>query len=85
MGRRLLAIEPVRAAEIDFTAPYVLIEGTYMVPRIALKEVDDVDRPGIRIAVGSVGLRSLSDAHAQARAAGARQGRRRQGDDPDVL
>ena len=26
-----LAIEPVRAAEIDFTAPYVLIEGTYMV------------------------------------------------------
>ena len=27
-----LAVEPVRAAEIDFTAPYVLIEGTYMVP-----------------------------------------------------
>ena len=28
-----LAIEPVRAAEIEFTAPYVLIEGTYMVPK----------------------------------------------------
>ena len=28
-----LAIEPVRAAEIDFTAPYVLIEGVYMVPK----------------------------------------------------
>ena len=28
-----LAIEPVRAAEVDFTAPYVLIEGTYMVPK----------------------------------------------------
>jgi polar amino acid transport system substrate-binding protein len=27
-----VAIEPVRAAEIEFTAPYVLIEGTYMVP-----------------------------------------------------
>ena len=24
-----LAVEPVRAAEIDFTAPYVLIGGTY--------------------------------------------------------
>jgi polar amino acid transport system substrate-binding protein len=48
-----LAVEPVRAAEIDFTAPYVLIEGTYMVPRdSALKEIADVDRPGIRIAVG---------------------------------
>jgi polar amino acid transport system substrate-binding protein len=48
-----LAIEPVRAAEIDFTAPYVLIEGTYMVPKDSpLKVIDDVDKPGIRIAVG---------------------------------
>src|SRR5580692_3437732 len=28
-----LAVEPLRSAEIDFTAPYVLIEGTYMVPK----------------------------------------------------
>ena len=28
-----LAIEPVRAAEIAFTAPYVIIEGVYMVPK----------------------------------------------------
>src|ERR1044071_7023166 len=27
-----LAIEPVRAAEIEFTAPYVIIEGVYAVP-----------------------------------------------------
>ena len=48
-----LAIEPVRAAEIAFTAPYVLIEGTYMVRRDSpLKEIGDVGRPGIRIAVG---------------------------------
>jgi polar amino acid transport system substrate-binding protein len=47
------AIEPVRAAEVDFTAPYVLIEGTYMVPVDSpLKVIADVDRPGIRIAVG---------------------------------
>src|ERR1700755_3383024 len=28
-----LAIEPVRAAEIEFTAPYVIIEGVYIVPQ----------------------------------------------------
>ena len=49
-----LAIEPVRAAEIDFTAPYVLIEGTYMVPKASpLKAIDDVDKASIRIAVAT--------------------------------
>ena len=48
-----LAIEPVRAAEVDFTAPYVLIEGTYMVLKDSpLKTVDEVDRAGNRITVG---------------------------------
>jgi polar amino acid transport system substrate-binding protein len=48
-----LAIDPVRAADIDFTAPYVLIEGTYMVPLgSALRTIEDVDREGVRIAVG---------------------------------
>jgi polar amino acid transport system substrate-binding protein len=48
-----IAIEPVRAAEIDFTAPYALIEGGYMVPKdSALKAIEDVDRAGVRIAVG---------------------------------
>ena len=48
-----VAIDPVRAAEIEFTAPYVLIEGTYMVPAdLPLKTIADVDRPGVRIAVG---------------------------------
>ncbi len=47
-----LAIEPVRAAEIEFTAPYVIIEGVYMVPvGSALKSVAEVDSAGIRIAV----------------------------------
>ena len=40
-----IAIEPVRAAEIEFTAPYVIIEGTYMVPKdSSLKAIADVDR-----------------------------------------
>jgi polar amino acid transport system substrate-binding protein len=48
-----VAIEPVRAAEIEFSAPYVIIEGTYMVPKDSpLKAIEDVDRPGVRIAVG---------------------------------
>jgi polar amino acid transport system substrate-binding protein len=47
-----LAIEPVRAAEIEFTAPYVIIEGCYVVPKeSALKSPADVDKPGIRIGV----------------------------------
>jgi polar amino acid transport system substrate-binding protein len=58
MGRKELdvaffAIEPKRAAEITFSPPYVIIEGTYMVRKDSpLKDVGDVDRPGIRIAVG---------------------------------
>jgi polar amino acid transport system substrate-binding protein len=48
-----VAIEPVRAEVIEFTAPYVIIEGTYMVPKDSpLKTIADVDKPGIRIAVG---------------------------------
>ncbi len=48
-----IAIEPVRAAEIEFSAAYVIIEGTYMVPKDSpLKVIADVDRPGVRIAVG---------------------------------
>lgn len=48
-----LAIDPVRAAEIDFSPPYVVIEGTYLVPaESALRSIADVDRPGVRIAVG---------------------------------
>jgi polar amino acid transport system substrate-binding protein len=48
-----VAIEPVRAAEIEFTPPYVIIEGTYMVEQSSpLKVVADVDKPGIRIAAG---------------------------------
>jgi polar amino acid transport system substrate-binding protein len=47
-----LAIEPARAAEIAFTAPYVIIEGVYLVPTNSpLRVVADVDRDGVRIAV----------------------------------
>jgi polar amino acid transport system substrate-binding protein len=48
-----LAIDPLRAAEITFTPPYVLIEGTYLVPDGSpLQTIADLDRDGVRIAVG---------------------------------
>jgi polar amino acid transport system substrate-binding protein len=47
-----LAIDPKRAATIDFTPPYVLIEGTYLTPANSpLQKVEDVDKDGVRIAV----------------------------------
>ena len=47
-----LAIDPVRGAGIDFTGPYVLIEGAYAVPAAsAIKTNEEVDRAGNRIAV----------------------------------
>jgi polar amino acid transport system substrate-binding protein len=47
-----LGAEPQRANEIDFTAAYVEIEATYLVPPgSALKAIADVDRDGVRIAV----------------------------------
>lgn len=47
-----LAIEPKRANEITFTAAYVEIEATYLVPPGSpFKTIADVDRNGVRIAV----------------------------------
>ncbi len=48
-----LALDPVRAKEILFTAPYVIIEGTYMVREASpFHAIEDFDRPGVRIAAG---------------------------------
>jgi len=49
-----VAIDPVRAAEISYSPPYVVIEGGYLVPRDSLiRSNADVDRPGVRIAVAT--------------------------------
>lgn len=48
----LLGAEPARAEKIAFTAAYVEIEATYLVPAgSGLHSIAEVDRPGIRIAV----------------------------------
>jgi polar amino acid transport system substrate-binding protein len=47
------AIDPERAKGVRFTAPYVLIEGAYLVRNgSALTDNDQVDRPGTRVMVG---------------------------------
>jgi polar amino acid transport system substrate-binding protein len=55
-----LAIEPVRAAEIEFTAPYVIIEGCYMVrDGSPIASPADVDKPGVRIGVNKASAYDL--------------------------
>ena len=45
-----LAIDPARAADIDFTPPYVEIEGAYLVPQqSSIRQNSDVDREGVRV------------------------------------
>ena len=47
-----LGAEPQRANEIDFTAAYVEIEATYLIPPgSAIRTIADVDREGVRIAI----------------------------------
>lgn len=48
------AIDPARSEGLLFTAPYVLIEGSYLVPSAsALTDNAQVDAPGHRISVGA--------------------------------
>jgi polar amino acid transport system substrate-binding protein len=48
-----LANEPARADRVTFSAPYVVIEGTYLLWKDApYASTSELDQPGIRIAVG---------------------------------
>lgn len=47
-----LAVEPARAREVTFTAPYVLIDGVYAVPDASsCTTPSDVDATGVRVGV----------------------------------
>ena len=49
-----VAIDPERAADISYTAPYVVIEGAYLVTRDSpIRSNAEVDRAGMRVAVGA--------------------------------
>ena len=48
------AVDPLRGQEISFTAPYVLIEGSYLVREdSALQRNEEVDQAGLRVTVGA--------------------------------
>lgn len=50
----LIGAEPQRAEKIQFTAAYVEIEATYMVPEGSpIRSIADVDKKGVRIAVSA--------------------------------
>lgn len=55
-----LAADPERAREIEFTQPYVVINGTYVVRKDSLLNTpEDVDREDIRIAVSGQSIYDL--------------------------
>jgi polar amino acid transport system substrate-binding protein len=50
----LIAVEPKRAEKIAFCKAYVEIEATYLVPEGSpLQTVEDVDKPGVNVAVSA--------------------------------
>jgi polar amino acid transport system substrate-binding protein len=49
-----VAIDPARAVDMDFTAPYVVIEGAYLVPQgSSIRSNAEVDRDGVKVVVGA--------------------------------
>ena len=48
-----IGVDPARANVMDFTAPYVEVDNTYLVPiNSSIRTVADADRSGVRIGVG---------------------------------
>jgi polar amino acid transport system substrate-binding protein len=48
------AVDPLRGQGISFTSPYVLIEGSYMVPEASpIQRNEEVDQSGHRVVVGA--------------------------------
>ncbi len=49
-----VAIDPARAIDMDYSAPYVIIEGAFLVPQgSTIRNNADVDQPGVRVVVGA--------------------------------
>jgi len=47
-----LAIDPVRARDVDFSPPYMVVDNTYLVPAGSkVRTVEIADQPGVKIAV----------------------------------
>ncbi|HEY7715933.1 MAG TPA: ABC transporter substrate-binding protein [Candidatus Binatia bacterium] len=49
-----LAIDPERSHQIDFTAAYIEIEGTYLVPAGSpFKTIEEIDRENVRVGISA--------------------------------
>ncbi|HQR11673.1 MAG TPA: ABC transporter substrate-binding protein [Casimicrobiaceae bacterium] len=49
-----VAIDPARAVDMDYSAPYVVIEGAYLVPQVSpIRSNAEVDENGVRVVVGA--------------------------------
>ena len=49
-----VAIDPARAVDMDYSAPYVIIEGAYLVPQDSpIRGNAEVDRDGVRVVAGA--------------------------------
>ena len=56
-----LGADPARASDIEFTAAYLEIEATYLVPaQSPLRSIADVDRSGVRICVSAASAYELA-------------------------
>jgi hypothetical protein len=74
----LIGAEPQRAEKIAFSPAYAEIEATYLVPPGSpITAIEEVDRPGTRIAVAARRLRPLARAQHPPRHAGPRAEPRR--------
>ena len=55
-----IAFSPVRAKDMDFTAPHLEVELGYLIPGgSSISTMADVDRPGIRVAIQEKGLADI--------------------------
>ena len=67
--------DPFFANVMDFTAPYVEVDNTYLVPvNSPIHAVADADRSGVRIGVGLANGTGLYLSRHKARATGERRG-----------
>lgn len=56
-----LGIDPAREAVMDFSIPYVQVDSTFLVaPGLVDRSVNDLDKPGVRLAITRNGVEDLT-------------------------
>jgi polar amino acid transport system substrate-binding protein len=56
-----LGVDPARATVLDFSIPYLQVDSTFLFPAgSAYRSLDDLDKPGVRIATTRNGVEDLT-------------------------